>query len=218
MLLVVGSGFDKQPQRLVERWARVGVDVALVTPADLSRPGWRLRPGRPQETRAAISGRLISGDEIDAVVSLLPWVGSYDLPHIIEDDRDYVAQEMGSFLLAWLLTLSCPVVERPTPRSLAGCGRSVFEWAAVAESMGVDRARCSVGPIVAVTLVGGRAVGDVPRNLAAPAEALATTAACSLVTLWFTTEWRPRVVGADVRPEAGCDAGADALLDWLERR
>src|SRR5438132_1186618 len=124
MLLVLGSALDDQPRRLVERWVHAGRNVALVTPADLSRPGWRLRRGRPSETRAAVGDRVVCGGEVDAVVSALPWVGSYDLPHVVEDDRDYVAQEMGSFLLAWLQELDCPVVDRPTPTSLAGCGRS----------------------------------------------------------------------------------------------
>lgn len=217
MVLVLGSALDDQPRRLVERWAHTGRDAALVTPADLSLPGWRLRRGRPSETRAALGDRVVQLSEIDAVVSALPWIGPYDLPHVAEDDRDYVAQEMGAFLLAWLHELDCPVVDRPTPTSLAGCGRSRFEWAALAASIGIAADPSWSGPTTPVTVVGGRAAGDVPSVLAATSEALSSAASRSLVTLRFATNDTTTVVGADVRPEVGSDAVADELLAWLER-
>src|SRR5512135_582318 len=129
MLLVLGSGLDEKPRLLVERWLSLGEDAALVTPADLSRPGWRLRCGRPELTRAAVGDRTVRRDEIDAVVTALAWIWPHDLPHVVPEDRDYVAQEMAAFLLAWLHELNCPVLDRPTPSSLTGCGRATLKWA-----------------------------------------------------------------------------------------
>jgi hypothetical protein len=159
----------------------------------------------------------VGGEEVDAVVTALPWVRPYDLPHVVEDDREYVAQEMTSFLLAWLEELDCPIVDRATSLSPAGCGRSAFEWAAIAASVRVGADPRWSGPTIAVTVVGGRAVGAVPFMLAEAAEAVALAAACSLVTLRFARNDTPMILGADVRPEVGSDAVADELLELLER-
>jgi hypothetical protein len=216
MLLIFGSALDDQPARLAKRWAHEGRDAVLVTPADLSRPGWRLRRGCPRESMAAVGDRVVRGGDIRLVVSALPCVAPYDLPHVAEDDREYVAEEMSAFLLAWLCEMACTVVERPTPVSLAGCGRSRFEWAAMASSLGIAADPSWVGPTTAVTVVGGRAVGDVARALATAAEGLALAARRSLVTLRFAADDAPRLVGADARAEVGADGVADALLEWWE--
>ena len=218
MLVILGSAFDDQPWRLAERWAER--DVAVVTPGDLSRPGWRLRRGRPRELRAALANRIIAGDEIDAVVSLLPWVWTHDLPHIVTADREYVANEMAAFLLAWLAELDCPVVERPTPSSLAGCGWWPAEWVALGRRVGVRGDAAWVDGTVEVTVVGGRAVDGDTSTLRMAAEVVAEAAGMSLVTLQFADQDHddPILVGAAPRPAAGSAAAADALLSWLESR
>jgi hypothetical protein len=215
MLLVVGSALDSEPVRLVENLDRAGCDCALVTPADLSVAGWRLHPGYPDETQAAVAGRILGTDDIDAVIIALSAVAAHDLPHIVEEDRDYVAQEMGAFLLAWMSELTCPILDRPTPTSLAGCGRSSFEWADLATSTGVAANPRWEGPTEAVTVVAGMAAGEVTPPFADTAETLAAAAGRSLVTLHFVASGQPSVVTADARPLVGDPAVAMALRAHL---
>jgi len=220
MLLVLGSALDSEPSRLTRCWRRAGRQVAIVTPADLSRPGWRLRCGRPAESTAALAEGVLAGPDIDGIVSALAVVWPYDLPHIAEIDRAYVAQEMSAFLLAWLSELACPVIDRPTAVSLAGCGRSAFEWAAIADQQGLRAEPLWSGETVGVTVVGGRAAdGSCDGTLAAAAATIAAAAGRSLVTLRFASgAASPTLVGADARPEVGHEAAADALLDWFDRQ
>jgi hypothetical protein len=160
----------------------------------------------------------VRGDEIDVVVNLLPWIAVSDLPHITADDREYVANEMAAFLLAWLCELDCPMIDRPTPLSLAGCGRWPTQWAALAKQAGVCADTQWMGPVVDVTVLQGRAVVDLQSNatLAGAAEAIARAARRSLVTLYFAADQdEPILVGAAARPAAGSPAVADALLNWL---
>jgi hypothetical protein len=218
MLLVFGSSYDVHPRRLVEHWTRSGREVALVSPAELSRAGWRLRRGDPGQTRAAAGDRVVAGADISGVVNALASIGPHDLPHVVEGDREYVAQEMTAFLLAWLQELDCPVVDRPTTRSLAGCGRSSFEWAAIAGSVGIPAAPRWEGPTSAVTVVGGRAVDAENLALADAAETVSRVADRRLATLRFTTDDAPRLVTAESRPQVGRELVAERLLGWLEQQ
>lgn len=216
MFLVLGSASDEHPQRLVDRWGKAGRDVCLVTPLHLSRPGWRLLCGRSDECSLPVGDRILKSSDLDGIVSALPWIGPHDVPHVVSADREYVAQEMAAFLLAWLTELDCPVLETPTPLSLAGSGRTPLEWAAIATSVGVPSAPEWAGPTSTVTVVGRRAVGDVGPALAAAAESVAAAAGCSLVTFHITCEGLPRVTCAEARPHVGEAPVADALLAWLE--
>ena len=220
MLLVLGSALDDAPALLARRWQRAGRDVAVITPADLSRPGWRLRCGRPAESTAALAGCVLAGPDIEGIVSALAVVSPYELAHIADGDRDYVAQEMSAFLLAWMTELACPVIDRPTALSLAGCGRSRHEWAAIAHREGIRADPLWSGETIGVTVVDGRATGhshDSP--LGAAAVTIAVAAGRSLVTLRFAEgAASPTVVGAHARPEVGDDGAADALLAWFDRQ
>ncbi len=220
MLLIFGSRLDDQPWLLAEHLARFDVSPAIVIPFDLSRPGWRLRTGRAGELQAATADRVIGSGQIAAVVNLLPWITVHDLPHIAEDDREYVANEMAAFLLGWLCELDCPMIDRPTSLSLAGCGRWPSEWAALAMRVGVRADTQWQGPRVDVTVLGGCAVAEPGGDgrLARAAEAVAHAARRSLVTLHFAQDdHEPIFVGAAARPMAGTPAVADALRAWLPR-
>ena len=221
MYLVLGSALDDVPYRLVQRWQEVGRDVALATPADLSLSGWRLRIGSAPEARAAVGQRLVSATELDAVISLLPWISHAELRHVVAEDRDYVVHEMSAFLLAWLHQVPCRVIDPPSTLSLAGCGRSSHEWAALASAIGVAADATWSGAFSTVTVVGGRVVGLVASPVAAAAEAITAAAGRALVTLRFAEEHvigdaEPVFAGTQVRPEVGSVNAADALLAWLE--
>jgi hypothetical protein len=216
MLLVLGSALDDQPCALVGHWRESGRDASLLSPADLSEPGWTLRVGCPDESRAVIAGRILTSRDIDAVVCALPWITSNELVHVVPDDRDYVAQEMGAFLLAWLDALTCPVLDAPTSVSLTGSGRSSWEWAALASSIGVSAAPAWDGPTVPVTVIGDRPVGDVDSTVAQAAVAVAAAARTLLVTLHFRAGRRAELVGAAPRPSVGSPDAAAALLALLD--
>lgn len=155
--------------------------------------------------------------ELDAVITLLPWVWAPELTHVIEEDREYVASEMSAFLLAWLCELQCTVIDRPSALSLTGCGRWPGDWAAVATRIGADADTEWRGATIDVTVVGGRAVEDGTALLwRRAAEAVAAAAGRSLVTLQFAAgEADPVLVGALPRANVGSPAVADALLSWL---
>lgn len=221
MILVLGSSFDDEPSLLTACLAEQ--DARLVTPRDLSKPGWRLRHGRAAQLQAAVGDEVVPASAIDGVVTLLPCVSVADLQHVVERDRAYVANEMTAFLLAWLTQLECPVVDGPSARSLSGCGRWPLEWHTLAKTLGVrSQAATARGgdlaagkPMARVTVVGGCAVsgdgaGDPAR--AASAEAIARAAGCDLVTLLFSEDGDgPLFAGATIRPHVGSQAIADAL-------
>lgn len=221
-LLVFGSALDDHPAALVQQWCCWGRDAVLVQPRDLSEPGWRLRVGRAEDLAAASSGRRFEHNDIDAVVCALPWIAPYELIHVVDADRDYVAQEMGSFLLAWLNEFKGPVVDSATPLNLAGCGRSKWQWAAVARSVGITADPGWSGPTVSVTVVGGEHVSahapdPLPDSLEEAASAIAIASARTLVTLTFATSEDVVLVGAEPRPAVGEARVARDLLNLLER-
>jgi hypothetical protein len=220
-VLILGSALDDEPAALVKHWCEWGRDAVLVQPRDLSQPGWRLRVGRVGEQAAAADGRRFGIEDVDAVICALPWIAPYELVHVQERDREYVAQEMGSFLLAWLHQFPGPVIDRPTPLGLAGCGRSRRQWAAVARSVGVDADPAWSGPTCAVTVVDGEPISccfsDSPPGLADAAHVIATEADRTLVTLNFAASDGLLLVGAEERPAVGDAPIARRLLDLVER-
>lgn len=221
-LLVFGSALDDHPAALGRQWRCWGRDAVLVQPRDLSEPGWRLRVGQAEDLAAASSGRRFWHNDIDAVVCALPWIAPYELVHVVEADRDYVAQEMGSFLLAWFNEFKGPVVDRATPLNLAGCGRSKWQWAAVARSVGIAADPDWSGPTVSVTVVDGehvsvRAPDPRPDSLEQAASAIAHASARTLVTLIFGASEDVVLVGAEPRPAVGEAGVARDLLNLLER-
>src|SRR5690242_8597909 len=65
VIVVVGPPHEPTAAHLA---AVSNVEVAQLTPRDLSRPGWYLRIGHPSEQRAVIGGRVVPSPEIQAVV------------------------------------------------------------------------------------------------------------------------------------------------------
>src|SRR6266545_2541670 len=116
-IVVLASAADQVAFTLHDRLSRS--DVAVLTPRDLSRPGWFYRPGTRGSALVA-DGEEFGSEEIAALVTRLPWVSEFELPQIVEGDRAYVASEMGAFLIAWLSELACPVANRPSPSCLCG--------------------------------------------------------------------------------------------------
>ena len=60
MILLVADEHDPQARWLAEQW--VPHDARLLTPADLSRPGWSFRPGNSSEWTGVASGMNLDHD------------------------------------------------------------------------------------------------------------------------------------------------------------
>ena len=150
MLVVLARLGDEEAVRLVDRWQSAG--VACLTPGDLSRSGWKHKPGRAEGT-AVIGGTLWNNSDIGAVLVRLEAVTPMDLPHVSPSDRSYVASEMTAFLLSWLTSIRARVVNRPTPACLGGPGWRQEKWIATAARLGFP-----VNPISRSTALGDTAL------------------------------------------------------------
>jgi hypothetical protein len=151
-----------------------------------------------------------------------------DLPMIAADDRSYVAAEMTAFLLSWLSSLACPVVNRPSPLGLAGPNLRPETWIALACRQGIPVQPVRRGPdgyqpadlggSLQLNVVGPRWIGEAPDELGARAVRLARAAGVDLMTAVFdpTAAGSPLVL-AEPFPEVRSDGVADALLEHLSR-
>jgi len=225
--VVLASAADHVAVELPERLSRL--DVVVVTPGDLSRPGWCYRPGTSDWAMVA-DGEVLGAEEIGAVVTRLPWVSEFELSQIVPGDRAYVAAEMRAFLVAWLSDLACPVANRPGPNCLCGPFWRHERWVTEAARAGlaVEPARRSVGsdgtqppPLscrsrVMVTVVGERCLGEADEQLQDQALCLARATGVETLTVHFA-DWGAgmRFLTANPWPCLEDDAVASALLDHL---
>jgi hypothetical protein len=230
VLVVLAAPDDDAARALVARWGRDR--AGLLTSADLSRAGWHHELGTSGTGRstAVVDGRLVETEAIAGVLTLLPCVLPHELDQIVPGDREYVAQEMTAFLLAWLVQLRCPVLNRPTTTSLAGPSWPVERWRHLAAHAGLRAVpiRRLAGPaasvgtepasaVASVTVVGDCCVGDAPA-LAAPARRLAEAAGAQLLTVYFDrADASASVLAAEPRPPVGDWRVADAILAHLRQ-
>jgi hypothetical protein len=134
MVIVLAYRHDAAAHRLVDRWRGLGEDAAVLTGADLSRRGWRLVPSDPNATQIVVGDRVIAPPR--AVLVRMPVMSNAELVHVHVDDRVYAASEMQAFLLAWLTSLTCPVLNRPTTANLGGPAWHAAEWVRRARRLG----------------------------------------------------------------------------------
>ena len=240
VLVVVAGRHDAIASAFAAQHASAG--VGLLTPADLSRPGWRFAfdtNGPRSEGSAVVGGRVVAVDEISGVLTRLPAVTPAELPAIVPDDRDYVAAEMTAVLLAWLSSLSCRVVNRPTTTCLAGPNWRPERWVYLAAQLGIPfREAChavepgrtpSAGavatdstaePLVTVNVVGERCLGTDDERLAVAARRLADAVGAGLLAVHFDPVDQPegtspRFVAATPWPDLSRPEVGDAVLDLL---
>jgi hypothetical protein len=201
--------------------AAAAAEVRLMTPSDLSQPGWRLRLGDIAGSTAVVGGEVIAATAIAGVLNRLPGVTAHDLPHIAASDRGYVAAEMTAFLLAWLTSLACPVVNRPTPQGLAGPAWRHEKWVRVAKELGLPvrpamRQAALAKPVAAaavvpravttITVVGQRHIGEADATAVRRSHALAEAAGTDLLAVQFDGNG----------PDAGF-VGASPWVDLADR-
>jgi len=197
--------------------------VCVMTPRDLSQPGWRHHVGANGDEWCVVSGRPIRTATLQGVITRIPCVSPADLTHIKIEDREYVAAEMTAFLASWLTRLRCPVLNRPDATSLMGPNRGRERWLLLAARAGlhpVER-RCTAPgheatlATATVAVIGGRWIGAVAPELGVQAVRLAERAGVDLLTVQFDS---PDIDGAFVCAELTIELGSDVVADALRER
>jgi len=212
--------------------AGAGSLVRMMTPADLSQPGWSLHlPGTGPST-AVIAGEPVASSTIAGVLTRLPVVTEHDLPHIIAADRGYVAAEMTAFLLAWLTSLPCPLVNRPPAQCLSGPHWREAQWIRAANRLGIPAVPAMLGTrrttrvrddggdgTTGVVVIGRQHVGTADPVLVAHAHALADAAGVELLSVRFDGEGpSARFVAASMWPDLDDARVSDAVLRLMRSR
>ncbi len=230
MIVIFASQFDKSASSLAERWKNY--DASLLTCDDLSVSGWRHFLNAESTNFAVVSGQIVDLADIEAVLIRWPGIFAPELIQIAEHDRDYVASEMMAFLVSWLSSLSCPVINKPTPVNLTGPAWRLEQWTHAAALLGIPVkparrhvARNAVEKELAaepapatVTVVGDRCFGDVEALLLEQSRQLARAGGVSLLKVGFTgPEAGSFLAGVDLVPHL-TDETTDAILDLLIQR
>ena len=230
MLVVLAHTYDQEAQQLVSRWSTNG--AGLLTCSDLSISGWRHYSDAPAKSMAVVSGNVVPVAEITGVVTLLPCVFEQELMNIVPSDRAYVAAEMTAFLLSWLSSLRCPVMNRPTPTCLSGTYWQQDRWISAAAGLGIPihpvRRRAALTDVtgiaqqselrsVAVTVVGEQCFGEADETLASWTRQLAELAGVTMLTVHFSGPERGAYfMRADLRPDLATTGVEEAILTHLE--
>jgi hypothetical protein len=228
ILVVLASRRDAAAAKLVAAKSQFG--VRMMTPQDLSQPGWNFRLHDPAWSIAMLAGSPLSASAIAGVVTRLPGVTEHDLTHIAPSDRTYLAAEMNAFLLAWLTSLECPIVNRPTPQCLSGAHWRQEKWVLTAERLGilarpvVRRDNAVIDDVDAnsrhtVTVVGDKHIGTVAPALAERAHALAEAATVEVLAVDFDGQGRDaRFVNASLWPDLADGRIADAVITLIRNK
>jgi hypothetical protein len=230
MIVVLASRADAPARALVDRWTAAGHPTALMTCVDLALAGWQLEIGRDEVPwRGVVDARAIAAEDVTAVVNRLPAVTAREVDFIDDQDRAYAAAEMQAFLVAWLGSLRCPVLNRPTPAGLNGPAWTVERWtlAAAAADMPTHpvkrravleaeaAAAPPVSPLLALDVVGRKCLGEADARTRKAALALAASAGVELLRVHVEPIRRgvDTFVHADYWIDVGREEVADALLE-----
>lgn len=199
-MLVVLAGSDDTGARAFAR--SYGPGIGVLTPSDLSVRGWVDGRASGDTGTAVVEGARVPTREIQGVLVRLRAVTSSHVPHVVAEDRSYVATEMTAFLLGWLGSLRCPVLNRPSPPDLTSPCWPREQWVLAARRCGipvvparrsvrfVDRPR-PAPPLDgadghSVTVVGDQCVGATGATEAGQARLLARHAGAELLAVRFT--------------------------------
>ncbi len=231
MLIILASRHDPTARWLADEWTADG--AALLTCEDLSCGGWEHDVSAPQKGRICIGGHVLARSQVRAVLTQLPSVSPAEIPGVVEYDREYVAEEMMAFLIAWLAALGRRAVNRPTPYCLMGPHWRQERWIKTARELGLATSRMarhtaprqtspapSAPEGTSVTVVGPLAFSadgsPAPASQRDAAVRLATAAAADVLAVRFTED--DAVIDAHLWPDLRVAAVRAALRDLLLRR
>lgn len=221
MIAILARADDIAARALAFRWATH--KAALLTPDDLSAPGWRYVPGNPDSGIAVIAGRRVPVPELDGVITRLGYVAADDLDNLIASERPYASAEMTAFLIGWLSELRCPVINRPRPTCLNGPGWKHEQWQVAASRVGIRvtprRLRFEKGApernpwrgTRSVTVVGEVCIGGSP-DLQRLARRLAAESGVDCLVVGFAS---PRGNASFVTAHTWLDVANPAIADAL---
>jgi len=227
MIVIVANRWDRTAKACAARWARY--DARVLTAQDLSTAGWRQRLSQLDGGTAVIGGQLVPQREIMGVLTLLPCITEGELVEIASEDRPYVAAEMTAFLLFWLSSLQCPVLNRPTPMCLSGPYWRREKWVRVAAQAGIpvqafqrravpgsNAGEDTVPGATIVTVAGKSVIGETDPALLLQAQRLAELTGVELLGVHFSSPERDaRFVTASTFPDLSDDRIAEAVLEYL---
>ena len=227
MFVVIASTRDRAAQELVSQWQ----DAVLLTCKDLSLQGWQYMLNRPFDAKAIVSGNQVAVQDIEGVLTRIPYVYEHELVDIVPQDRLYVATEMTAFLFAWLSHLECPVLNKPTTMCLSGPSWRPERWIATAAQLGIpvkSLHRTSAQAMIqkqpdtqatTVTIVGSHCFGKADRYLIVQAQRLAEAADVDLLSVHFTSpEADACCLGADCWPDLNTQGIVEAIEESLRAR
>ena len=124
MILVIAEPHDTPALWLRNRLAGLLEEpVRLTTPVQLlcsRRIVHRLDSAGGGFEFEASDGARIASEEVDGVVSRILSVPVAQLRVATESDRRYAEEELYAFLLGWLGSIDCPVLNAPSPDGLCG--------------------------------------------------------------------------------------------------
>jgi len=135
VIAVLGSRLDKAARTVVDAWSSAG--AVLVSAEDVCSPGWSWRLAGPSHGRFVAAGAPRQVADLRGVLVRRPAIASEELGWVHKRDRVYVAAEVNAFLVAWLASLPCRVLNRPTATSLSGPAWSSLHWQLAAARSGV---------------------------------------------------------------------------------
>ena len=124
MILVIAERHDHAALWLARRLsARAAGRVAMVTPLQLvcsTSIAHRLSTAGSSSAFVLADGTRLDLDAVSGVVNRMAAMPMAHLASASAADRDYAASEWHAFLLGWLASLACPVLNPPAPEWLAG--------------------------------------------------------------------------------------------------
>jgi hypothetical protein len=135
VIAVLASRLDQAACGLVEAWSSAG--AVLVSAEDLCSPGWTWKAADPGCGEFVAAGAARPVADLRGVVVRRPAVAAEELGWMHTLDRQYVAAELNAFLVSWLDSLPCRVLNRPTATSLSGPAWSPLHWQLAAGRSGV---------------------------------------------------------------------------------
>ena len=227
MYVIIASQVDDDAAHLASQLPEE--EFRILTPSDLSRPGWSVVSGNDADSTFVAAGQQYQSRELRGVLCRLPCVFAPELVQISEQDREYVASEMTAFLRYWLFTLACPVLNPPTAGCLSGPNWRREQWNQAARDAGLRTQTlsrsttgdgASVPPTGSVTLIGQRPLGECPAALLDASRALCARAGVSLLSITFREDPANGFVfqGADTFPPLAGSRAAQLVVEHFQAR
>jgi hypothetical protein len=229
MLVILASCYDKVARKIVRQWGSNG--VGILTCKDLSISGWNHYLQNTENSTAVVDGQSIAVGDVTGVWTRLSYVREQELDHIIPSERKYVAAEMMAFLVSWLSSLKCPILNRPTPTCLSGPNWYPLQWAYAASRVGIhiysadwymstdNRISQRISNIHKknVTIIGQHYFGSVDDELLTRTKHLANEAGTDLLSVQFdVSERRSFFVSANSSPYYVSGDLSNAILKYLQ--